>query len=134
MASCWPMGSQRSPGAQPLSRRQLLIAAGAVASAWASPISVRRAFAAAPTADAVIKDLLDGNKRFTSGQAEAPRRQPSDFAKVAEGQSPEAVIVGCADSRVPPVLLFDQGVGDLFVVRVAGNVVSGAWPTVKGSI
>jgi carbonic anhydrase len=44
------------------------------------------------------------------------------------------VIVGCADSRVPPEILFDQGVGDLFVVRVAGNVVSGAGATVKGSI
>jgi carbonic anhydrase len=44
------------------------------------------------------------------------------------------VIVGCADSRVPPEILFDQGVGDLFVIRVAGNVISGAGPTVKGSI
>jgi carbonic anhydrase len=45
-----------------------------------------------------------------------------------------AVIVGCADSRVSPELLFDQGIGDLFVIRVAGNVVSGAGPPVKGSI
>ena len=45
-----------------------------------------------------------------------------------------AVIVGCSDSRVPPELLFDQGVGDLFVIRVAGNVVKGAGPPVKGSI
>jgi len=44
------------------------------------------------------------------------------------------VIVGCADSRVPPEILFDQGVGDLFVIRVAGNVITGAGPTVKGSI
>jgi carbonic anhydrase len=45
-----------------------------------------------------------------------------------------AVIVGCSDSRVPPELLFDQGIGDLFVVRVAGNVVNGAGPIVKGTI
>ena len=45
-----------------------------------------------------------------------------------------AVIVGCADSRVSPEVVFDQGVGDLFVVRVAGNIVSGAGPSVKGSI
>lgn len=44
------------------------------------------------------------------------------------------MIVGCADSRVPPEILFDQGVGDLFVIRVAGNVITGAGPTVKGSI
>ena len=45
---------------------------------------------------------------------------------MAEGQAPMAIIVGCADSRVAPELIFDQGVGDLFVVRVAGNIVSGA--------
>ena len=63
-----------------------------------------------------------------------PRRSPADFSKLAPAQAPDAVIVGCADSRVPPEILFDQGVGDLFVIRVAGNVVSGAGPTVKGSI
>ncbi len=82
----------------------------------------------------MLRDLLEGNKRFTSGQAAAPRRQPADFAAVAAGQSPEAIIVGCADSRVPPELVFDQGVGDLFVIRVAGNIVSGAGAIVKGSI
>ena len=92
------------------------------------------AVAAGPAPDAVLRDLLEGNKRFTSGQAAAPRRQPADFAAVAEGQSPEAIIVGCADSRVPPELVFDQGVGDLFVMRVAGNIVSGAGPNMKGSI
>jgi carbonic anhydrase len=64
----------------------------------------------------------------------SPRRSPRDFAALAEGQRPEAVIIGCSDSRVPPEILFDQGVGDLFVVRVAGNVVSGAGAVVKGSI
>ena len=70
----------------------------------------------------------------SSGQLVHPGRKPEDFAALAEGQAPVAVIVGCADSRVAPELVFDQGVGDLFVVRVAGNIVSGAGPTVKGSI
>ena len=63
-----------------------------------------------------------------------PRRSPGDFSKVASAQAPDAVIVGCADSRVPPEILFDQGVGDLFIIRAAGNVVSGAGPIVEGSI
>jgi carbonic anhydrase len=84
--------------------------------------------------DEVLRKLLEGNKRFMKGETTGPRRKPEDFAKLAEGQTPRAVIVSCADSRVPPELLFDQGVGDLFVVRVAGNVISGAGAIVKGSI
>jgi carbonic anhydrase len=99
--------------------------------AGAQPASKASA-AAGP--DEVLRKLLEGNKRFMKGETTAPRRKPEDFAKLAEGQTPLAVIVGCADSRVPPEILFDQGVGDLFVVRVAGNVVSGAGATVKGSI
>lgn len=124
-----------------LTRRELMVraalGAGAIASLLASP-SLRVSHAAAPgparNPDDVLRALLEGNKRFAGGQATALRRQPADFAAVAEGQSPGAVILGCADSRVPPELIFDQGVGDLFVVRVAGNVVSGAGPVVKGSI
>jgi carbonic anhydrase len=89
---------------------------------------------AGPGPEEVLRKLLEGNKRFMKGETTAPRRTPADFSKLAEGQTPRAVIVGCADSRVPPEILFDQGVGDLFVVRVAGNVVSGAGATVKGSI
>lgn len=86
------------------------------------------------TADESLKDLFEGNERFMSGKTMNPRRSPADFSKLAPAQAPDAVIVGCSDSRVPPEILFDQGVGDLFVIRVAGNVVSGAGPTVKGSI
>jgi carbonic anhydrase len=86
------------------------------------------------TADEALKDLLAGNERFVAGKTLNPRRSPADFSKLAPGQAPDAVIVGCADSRVPPEILFDQGVGDLFVIRVAGNVVNSAGPTVKGSI
>jgi carbonic anhydrase len=85
-------------------------------------------------ADSVLARLAAGNQRFVKGKLEHPQRTPEDFAKLAEGQAPVAVIVGCADSRVPPEIIFDQGVGDLFVVRVAGNVVGGAGPLVKGSI
>ncbi len=83
---------------------------------------------------AVLARLLEGNQRFVEGKLTHPGRKPEDFAALAEGQAPLAAIVACADSRVAPELLFDQGVGDLFVVRVAGNIVSGAGPSVKGSI
>jgi carbonic anhydrase len=81
-----------------------------------------------------LQQLLDNNGRFLKGQSANPRRSPEDFRGLAEAQYPKAVIVGCADSRVAPEILFDVGVGDIFVVRVAGNVVSGAGVTVKGSI
>jgi carbonic anhydrase len=101
----------------------------ALLSASAFPAQAQRL-----TADESLKDLLEGNERFMAGKTLNPRQSPADFSKLAHGQAPDAVIVGCADSRVPPEILFDQGVGDLFVIRVAGNVVSGAGPTVKGSI
>jgi carbonic anhydrase len=84
--------------------------------------------------DAVLARLIEGNKRFVRGELAHPGRRPEDFAPLAEGQAPLAIIVGCADSRVAPELVFDQGVGDLFVVRIAGNAVSGAGPFVKGSV
>ena len=86
------------------------------------------------TADEELKELLAGNERFVAGRSLNPRRSPADFSKLESGQVPDTVIIGCADSRVPPEILFDQGVGDLFVIRVAGNVVNGAGPIVKGSI
>jgi len=86
------------------------------------------------TPDEALKRLLTGNERFVKGQPESPRRSPKEFSGLAAGQYPEAVIVSCADSRVAPELLFDVGVGDIFVVRVAGNVVDGTGVTVKGSI
>ncbi|MDP2700662.1 MAG: carbonic anhydrase [Candidatus Rokubacteria bacterium] len=120
-----------------LSRRDLL----RLAAAAAGLVVVRGPAAqaalpgpGAPPADEVLQRLLEGNQRFVKGEAAGPRRRPDDFRPLAEGQRPLAVIVGCADSRVTPELLFDQGIGDLFVVRVAGNVVSGAGPLVKGSI
>lgn len=120
-----------------LSRRDLLhlaaVAAGLVV-VRSSAAQAASTGPGGPPADEVLQRLLEGNQRFVKGEAAGPRRRRDDFRPLAEGQRPLAVIVGCADSRVPPELLFDQGVGDLFMVRVAGNVVSGAGPTVKGSI
>jgi carbonic anhydrase len=84
--------------------------------------------------DALLVQLLEGNKRFMKGDLAHPCRKPEYFVSLAEGQAPLAVIVACADSRVAPELIFDQGMGDLFVVRVAGNVISGTGASLKGSI
>jgi len=67
--------------------------------------------------------LVQGNKRFAEENLEHPNRSAERREAVESKQEPFAVIVGCSDSRVAPEILFDQGVGDLFVVRVAGNVV-----------
>ncbi len=85
-------------------------------------------------ADEALRQLLDGNHRFVIGEPVSPRRSPEEFRTLASGQFPEAVIVSCADSRVAPEILFDVGIGDIFVVRVAGNVIDRAGVAVKGSI
>jgi carbonic anhydrase len=74
--------------------------------------------------------LMDGNRRFAAGEPE-PRELVDRREALAEGQHPRVIVVGCSDSRVSPELLFDQGLGDLFVIRTAGNV---AGPVALGSI
>lgn len=77
----------------------------------------------AVTPDHALKNLKEGNERFVSGKSQNPRRDAKRRAEtVSGGQHPFAIILSCADSREPVELLFDQGIGDLFVVRVAGNV------------
>lgn len=76
------------------------------------------------TADAALARLKEGNRRFIRGEARFPTVQKDVLAALAKGQQPYATILGCSDSRVPPELLFDAGFGELFVVRVAGNIVS----------
>jgi carbonic anhydrase len=77
------------------------------------------------TAQEALARLLEGNARFVRGEARFPALAADLRAALAEGQRPYATIVGCSDSRVPPELVFDAGLGDLFIVRLAGNVVSG---------
>lgn len=118
------------------SRRQFVKQVGAAGVFSAVPLAPLWAAGqpARPKPEDVLAKLLEGNKRFVAGKLEHPGRAPKEFSALAEGQAPLAVIVGCADSRVAPELVFDLGVGDLFVVRIAGNIVSGTGATVKGSI
>lgn len=67
--------------------------------------------------------LLEGNQRYVAGRPIHPHQSPTRRDAVAEGQQPFAAVVGCADSRVPPEVVLDQGLGDVFVVRTAGNVI-----------
>src|SRR5207245_4280782 len=70
-----------------------------------------------------ISKLKEGNGRYASGNLQHPGQTTERRAKLTKSQHPFAIIVSCSDSRVPPELVFDQGLGDLFVLRVAGNVI-----------
>jgi carbonic anhydrase len=83
------------------------------------------------SADDVLARLREGNERFVNGRARFPTVQKEILAQLAKGQRPYATILGCSDSRVPPELVFDAGFGELFIIRVAGNVVS---PEVMGTL
>lgn len=123
-------------------RRDLLriIGVGGIATVSASLGVTRAAIAdtsshssAAPTEtpDTALARLVAGNQRFASGNTEHPQQSIDRVHELAQSQAPFAVILGCADSRVPGEVVFDQGLGNLFDVRVAGNVVT---PEVVGSI
>jgi carbonic anhydrase len=83
------------------------------------------------SAKAGLCRLIEGNGRFVRGQARFPTVCKEVLANLARRQQPYATILGCSDSRVPPELVFDAGFGELFIVRVAGNVIS---PEVMGSL
>ena len=84
------------------------------------------------SAEAALARLSEGNKRFLAGQRGQDAQETRlRRAQVANDQDPFAIILGCSDSRVPAEMVFDQGLGDLFVIRVAGNIVA---PSQIGSI
>src|SRR5262245_37205573 len=84
-----------------------------------------------PSADEVLARLIAGNERFLRGEVRRAGLQRETLADLAKGQRPYATILGCSDSRVPPEVIFDAGLGEVFVVRVAGNVFS---PEIAGSL
>jgi carbonic anhydrase len=86
---------------------------------------------AGPSADEALDRLVAGNQRFLRGETRLAALQRGTLADLARGQKPYATILGCSDSRVPPEWVFDAGLGELFVLRVAGNVFS---PEIAGSL
>ncbi len=127
-----------------LSRRRLLRTAGASAAITAlsgcSPRAMRRLVCADAafrpvkrledaiphTADAALQRLLNGNRRYVAGRSVFLHESAHRRLEVAQGQHPFATIFGCVDSRVPPEIVFDAGLGDLFVIRTAGHVLDTA--------
>lgn len=84
------------------------------------------------TGSEALERLRDGNRRFVAeGQRPSALTTDARRSELVEGQDPFAIILGCSDSRVPAEIVFDQGLGDLFVIRVAGNVVA---PSQVGSV
>lgn len=81
--------------------------------------------------DEAVQKLMDGNKRFVSSKLMKKDLGDTKRKELLKGQKPFATIITCSDSRVPPELIFDQGLGDIFIIRVAGNVVD---PIELGSI
>jgi carbonic anhydrase len=83
------------------------------------------------TPNAALKQLMAGNQRFVQHQPQHPHQSAARLQEVASAQSPFATVLSCADSRVPAEILFDQGIGDIFDIRIAGNI---ATPEAIGSI
>src|SRR5690242_10156219 len=84
-----------------------------------------------PSADEALSRLIEGNQRFVRGAARRERVRAETQAALSPAQRPHATVLGGSDSRVPPEWVFDAGVGEVFVIRVAGNVLS---PEVAGSL
>ncbi|HEX8393234.1 MAG TPA: carbonic anhydrase [Longimicrobium sp.] len=120
---------------RPVSRRAMLgLAAGAAALAGLglpAPVHALAPRVPPTTPDEALRALIEGNRRFVAGQETEPHRSMQRVRELAASQAPFAAILSCADSRVPVELVFDQGFGDLFVCRAAGNI---ATPELIGSL
>jgi len=108
-------------------RTAALTTAGLVGASWLDRPGVGTSYAQegpAPSPDRALQMLAEGNARFVSGATTGPHRGLDRRAEVSSAQFPYATILSCSDSRVPPELVFDAGLGDLFTHRVAGNVLN----------
>lgn len=118
----------------PLSRRDFLslsgLALAGLTLASCGPADLQ-AEPEVKSADEALQRLMEGNRRYVADKTVDPNQTEARRVEVAQGQKPFATILGCVDSRVPPEIVFDRGLGDLFVIRTAGQVIDRA---VLGSI
>lgn len=125
--------------ARPVSRRKALallsLSGAALAGGTFAPAPLHAADESAlpdiRTPEQALAELMAGNRRFVEGRPVGPNRNMARIQELAEGQTPFASVLSCADSRVPVEIVFDQGFGDLFVCRAAGNIVT---PELIGSL
>jgi len=111
------------------SNRRAFLTATAVGALAAAPATAGATGGPRPhpvTAHAALAELLDGNRRYATGRSRHPDESRPLRRQLAATQHPFAVVVGCIDSRVPPELVFDQGLGDLLCIRTAGEVLDEA--------
>ncbi|NJK67921.1 MAG: carbonic anhydrase [Microcoleus sp. CSU_2_2] len=112
-----------------MSRRNLMLMAGAGALVASIPLALLQTEAAnaeevsSMTPEDALKKLMEGNQRYIEQKRTFPDQSRSRVLEVAKGQHPFAIVLGCSDSRVAPEIIFDQGLGDLFDIRVAGNFI-----------
>ncbi len=104
-----------------MNRKLRIVSAFVLALAAVANAQVTKEEQSALTPDKVLTDLMDGNARFVAGKIGDPEIKKR-VTNSADGQYPKAIVLSCVDSRVPVEMVFDQGIGDLFVARVAGNV------------
>lgn len=95
------------------------------ATAFGALVASAKTKSTQPTADQALHELMDGNHRFATNHPRHPHARIERVKSTASAQHPHAIVLGCADSRVSPEIVFDQGIGDIFSVRVAGNVANG---------
>ena len=122
---------QYLPKARPLCLLIATLAATLQLSLWREPaqaaeakpaVAVAEAIPAGPTPDEALRRLIEGNQRYIAGKPTYPDQSSERRLELAKGQAPFAIVLTCSDSRVAPELFFDQGLGDLFVIRNAGNI------------
>ena len=102
--------------------RILMLLAIAAMSITATRTAIGAAHEPTISAEQALQLLLEGNQRYVAGKLEHPNQTPARRAEVAKGQHPFAAVLACSDSRTSPEIIFDRGLGDIFTVRVAGNV------------
>jgi carbonic anhydrase len=106
-----------------IGRRSLLAAGATALAATIVPTAAEASPAPPSTFNEAVRELLRGNRRFVAGHTRHPHQNVAAIHRLAAAQDPFAVVLGCADSRVASEILFDQGLGDIFDNRVAGNIV-----------